>query len=445
MARKDLSHRDASDHAASELDSILRSVRPEAGQVPTMTPEEAMTHARVFKAQSNRDVTRVLFISRNTALLNPTTQSLDGYIDISQLFDEVHIVILRTGIPPRYPVLRAAPNVWLYTVSAKFWWWTPHNALKMIERELVFANGFRPDLVVARDPFESALVAAKVGEKYNRVTQLHVLEDYSTADFLKRSRHNFWRRFMPHFTVPRFQSVRTLTSSVQTMLQKRFTVADIGVLPRFQNYEALIDTDARIDLKTQYKPVSISLLYIGKLDHESTCYRAIDAARFVLKNPRVGLIVLGDGNARSEFTKRAKTQGIERQVIFEPRVSDPVPYLKSATILIVTDTDADSEEVVLKGAAAGIPMIMARTETREDIFHHGVSALLCDATDIQAFTDALDRLLNDPALRERFAAAGQQMIRRRFHNDPKQYQESYRASIEEAFFVGDEDTREAKE
>lgn len=446
MARRDLLQTDASTHAASELEYIIRAEKKAAEPiVPTVTPQEAMHEDRVFQMSSDRNITRVLFISQNTELLNPTQQTLDGYVNISDLFDEVHILILRQGIPPKNPVLRVANNVWIYTAAAKYWWQTPAAGVKMIEEQLVFADGFRPDLIVARDPFESAVVAEKAAKKYNRASQLHILDDYTTGDFLKKNRSNFWRRFMPYFTVRKFASVRTETSTILTLLQKKFTIPDIDMLPRFQNYEALIDVQAQLDLKEKYKPFVFVLLFVGKLSHESTLYRAIDAARFVLRNPRVGMVVLGDGPARPEFQKRAKLLGIEKQVVFEDKESDIVPYLKSANILIVTDTDTDSEELVLKGAAAGIPMVMSRTEKREDIFSHGESAYLCDQADVQAITDRIDDMLNDFGLRKQFTLKGQEIIREKFHSDPNDYREAYRTSIEQAFFVETDDEKELSE
>ncbi len=440
MARRDLSKYDASDYAASELDYVIKSKKLTAqAEVPTVSVKQAMTGKRVFEATSNRNITRVLFISQNTALLNPTQQSLDGFIDISNLFDEVHILILRKGIKSTNPVLRVAHNVWLYTASAKYWWQVPFSGIEMAEEQLEFALGFRPDLIVARDPFESAYVAYRLGKKYDRPTQLHILNDFTTADFRKQNRFNFWRAFFTKFTIPKFSSVRTLTNTMQTILQKKFTIPDIDILPRYQNYEALIDISSSIELKDKYKPFIFFMMFIGRLDYSSTLYRMIDAARFVLRNPRVGLVVLGDGPARSEFEKRAKILGIENQVVFEKNKVDIVPYLKSANILLVSDSDSDSEELVLKGAAAGIPMIMSRTDKREDIFKHGDSAFLCESTDVQAFSDRINDLLNDINLRKLFIENGQDIIRRKFHNDPREYQEAYRTSIEQAFFSGSDE------
>ncbi|MEY3784649.1 MAG: hypothetical protein RLZZ230_971, partial [Candidatus Parcubacteria bacterium] len=276
-------------------------------------------------------------------------------------------------------------------------------------------------------------------KKYNRATQLHILSDYTTDDFKKQSNTNRLRVFLSKFIIPKFASVRTLTSAMQTILQQKFTIPDIDQLPRFQNYEALIDSKSTIDLKDKYRPFIFFIIFSGRLDYSSTLYRVIDAARFVLRNPRVGLVILGDGPAKGEFEKRAKILGVDRQVAFETKVADVVPYLKSANMLIVSDVDSDSEELVLKGAAAGIPMIMSRTDAREDIFSHGESAFLCEANDIQAFSDRINDLLNDVNLRHLFIENSQDIIRQKFHSDPLQYQEAYRTSIEQAFFVGGED------
>lgn len=435
MSRRDLSHRDASSHAASELEYVIRSTKKFEEEVKKVSPQQAMTDAPLFHAKTEREVTRVLFISRNTSLLNPTQQTLDGYLNLSELFDEVHILIMRQGIPAKNPALRVADNVWIYTVSTRFWWWAPTVALKLLNEQLVFANGFRADLIVARDPFESAIVAQKIAEQYNRPAQLHILDDYQSGGFVHKAKNNFWRRFIARFTIPQFQSVRTATDSVLLYVKTVFNPSDIQVLPRFHDYESLIDSDESIDLKATYKPHIVFLLFSGKLDDSSAFVKALGAMRFVLKNPRMALLVLGEGNARSEFKRRAKVLGIDRQVIFETKAPSIVPYLKSAHILIVTDTDADSEDLVLQAAAAGIPMVMAKTEIREDSFINGVSAYMCDVNDTELFSQYIDELLNKPDLRAKFARNTQELIRTKFHTDPLKYREAYRESIEGAFFV----------
>jgi len=437
MSRRDLSSADASFSAASELEYVIRSGNDKKEKEPQVSVEESMSQAPVFQTNDGRDITRVLFVSQNTALLNPSRQTLDGYLDLESLFDEVHILILRQGIPSRTPVLRVSDKMWMYTVSTKHWWQSMDVGLEMVDAQLVFANGFRPDLIVARDPFESAVVAYKAGLKYNKPTQLHILSDFVGGG--SKQKISFWRRFFTRFTIPRFESVRTMTSTMQTYIQKHFVISDVATLPRYQNYAQLMDADDSIDLKDKYRPHIFFLLYVGNLSHESTLHRALDASRFTLKNPRVAMVVLGEGVAKSEFVKRSRVLGIEQQVIFETGLPNITAYINSAHILVVTDIDGDSDELVLKAAACGIPMVMARNEKREDVFVHGESAFLCDPGDTQAFTDNIDILQNSIATRTALVENAKAIIRKKFHGNQAQYREAYRTSIEQAFFVGIQD------
>ena len=435
MARRDLSRTDAADYERSSLEYVLKKEKEQADDTRYLSVDEALHGESVYEVNSSRDVTRVLFISQDESLLNPTKQSLDGYTNLTDLFDEVHVLILRQGIPAKNPVLRIAKNLWIYTATAKDWWQTPEAGRKLIEKELVFADGFRADIIVARDPFESAYLAKRLGSKYSRPVQVHVLDDYTKADFLLKSRHNRWRRYLPRFTLRDIRSVRTSTKALSDLMQKRFAPENLDILPKFNNYEALIKTAPSIELRERYKPFVFILLYIGKLDHAAALHRVIDAARFGLKNPHIGLLVLGNGPARKEFEERARVLGVREQVVFIPDVKDDVPYLKSANVLIVPDTNPESEEVVLRGAAAGIPMVLARTKIREDLFTDGENALLCDEAAVDEYSLKINILMNDIPLRRQLTEAATDMIESRFHEDPIKYRAAYRESIEEVLFL----------
>jgi glycosyltransferase involved in cell wall biosynthesis len=442
---RNLSRLDASEYERSSLEYVLEKERAKEDTTQYLSVEEAMRADAVYQVKSSRDITRVLFISQDESLLNPTQQSLDGYTNLADLFDEVHILILRQGIPARNPVLRLAKNMWLYTATHKDWWGTPYSGNLLAEGQLVFADGFRPDIIVARDPYESAALAIYLGRKYSRPVQLHVLEDYTSVEFLTKNRHNRWRRYLPKFTIPRVRSVRTSTNALFEQLAKRFKVEDLKVLPRFRNYEGLIGVESTLDLRAKYKPFVFIMLYIGRLSHDSMLHRAIDAARFGLKNPHIGLIVIGDGPAKKEFEERAKILGIREQIVFESDIKDDVPYLKSANVLIVPDTSPESEEVVLRGAGAGIPMVLARTPEREDIFADGESALLCAPDNIDEFSLKLNIIMNDITLRKHLVDLAQDMIRSKFHENPAVYRTAYRESIEEVLFLDQDDSIEDKD
>jgi glycosyltransferase involved in cell wall biosynthesis len=182
------------------------------------------------------------------------------------------------------------------------------------------------------------------------------------------------------------------------------------------------------------------MLYVGNLDQVKDVFTIMDSTRSFLINPRIGLLIVGDGKEKNEIKKRAKLLGIEQQVIVESREVDVTSYLKSGNILFVSQTSPESEELVLKGAAAGIPMIMSRTEKREDLFRDKEDALLCDAGDQVAFAKSAHDLIENVGMRAEFVRNSQEIIRQQFHTDPKAYQSAYRESIEQALFIDEDAT-----
>jgi glycosyltransferase involved in cell wall biosynthesis len=444
MSRRDLFN-DSTEHAAGELQYLLKKdVAVAAQSVPTVTAEQAMQESRVVQHQSVRDVTRVLFISQNTELLNPTTQTLDGYLDVSDVFDEVHILVLRQGIETRQPIIRPQKNVWIYTSASKRWWQVAREGRKMLQKELVFADGFRPDLIVARDPFESALVALWAAKTFNKPAQLHVLVNYFLPTFSRLASGNRIRKLIARYTVPKFASIRTGTSKIHDALTKRYEAAveDIARLPQFNPYESIATQRQTLDFKEKYPQYVFNILYVGALSHDTTAIQAIDGARFMLLNPRISMILLGDGPSYQTCRTRVKLLGIEKQVIFERRRVDTVQYLKAAQLLLITDTDPASEELALKAAGAGIPMIMVTTEAREDMFTHLESAYIIPKIDSQIIADAINELMNNFVLRKQMSEQAFEIITQKFHQDPTQYRRQYRGSIEQALFTGESDEKE---
>lgn len=436
----DLSKFDVASRQRDVLEYVLKNDTKAPGE-PVV--RESIAQARQGSTQldivSDRDTIRLLFISRDTELLNQTTQSLDGYLNLSDVFDEVHIVILQPGIRTRNPVLRVAPNVWLYVASASHWWWTPVVALDLIRSNLVFAGGFRTDLIVARDPYESALVAALAGRRYERATQLHVLSDFMDKTAPTKEPYSWARQLLARYVVPKFLSIRTSTDQLTKLLQFRYpTIPDIATLPRFHNYFRQPGEAPLPSIKDTYRQFSFIILYVGALDAGSLAYQVIDATRELLRNPRVGLVVIGDGNARSEFMKRAEVLGMKNQVVFEKRVDAIRRYFETADVLVVPDLTAEADEVTMQGAATGIPMIMAATPLRSDLFVDGESVFFCQDSTSADMAAKLNRLLNDNALRRYFSDAVKLVADTRLHEDPVVYQQAYRDSVEEALLLVEE-------
>lgn len=379
----------------------------------------------------------MLFISTDTSLLLPTRQTLDGYIEAESLFDEVHIVVLRTGIPSQHPALRVGERTWLYTANSDTWWWRPVAGFLLIKEQLVFGDDFRPDLIVARDPFESALLAYYLSRQYDSMWQVHVTENFSTPEFKKNDRHAFWHRHMAHYTLSRAQSVRATTTQLASMVKDEFPgVVDLAVLPRLNNYARLAQAPQTTDLKQRYNQYSFIYLFAGDLSYESTLPQVFKALRYIFQNKRVGLVVVGEGPARRELEQMSQKLQLQEHVVFHRATDDVVSCIKTADVVIVTDTTAEADEVVLQAAAVGTIVVATNTRLRLEIFQSGESILLVppeSATELQL---QLNAVLNDVALRERLRIGMETVLETVLHEDVDAYKRAYKQSIESALLTG---------
>jgi len=430
---------DPSKRARQALDTILETTSEEAIKneaLQTSVDSELHKEPLVQKTE-NRAQSRVLFITRDVSVLEDRSMLQLHLVSLADTFSEIHVMVLCTATEAKKSTVRLAKNVWAYTTSVRFWSSQMGAALALARAQLLFTDGFRPDIVVALDPFESGLAGLQIAQKYEREFQVHVLENMFDPEFLGRDKRNKWRIRTAKHVLKRATSVRASTVSIMTQLQERFPhIADISLLPRHYDIQRLIqiaEVPQAADPFTQYV---FKLLYVGKLDKESTLFRALDASRSILVSKSIGMLVLGDGPYLKEFQERARILGITEQVVFQKDVSKLVEYLAISNVLICTDTTEASDEIVIKAAAAGLPMVAARTPLREDLFTDGESAFLCAPEDTLEYSQKLVKFLNSSSLRVQFRERARDIVRSRLQEDPEVYKTAYRNSIEAVYADG---------
>lgn len=447
MPKNPLSHSDISERQQNELNRALSTRNKD-----NITTSEEVQMARfgqtIYEVPVTRDQTRVLLISRDEGLLSGGASSINGYLGLEDVFDEVHILLLRTNKNQvRFPVLRLSAKVWLYIASAKDWWRTPFSALAIIDKHLAFAEGFRADIIIAHDPFESALVATIASGRYDRPYQIHVLHDFYHPHFLQQDDHPRWRRLLANYLLKRCLSVRTTSSQVCQMVQGRFPqIPDVALLPKFNQFESTLADPIKYDLKKQYPKFILTILYIGSLNHNNLVHQIIDGIRPICDDFYVGLVILGSGPAKTDLQKRVKKLKLDRHVVFEETVSKQVDYLKSCDVLIVTENTSASDDLVIQGAVYNTAMVVVPTTIRKDLFDHNTSILFFEDGKSAMITAHLRELATKRQLVQQLANSAREVVVKQLYTDVIIYRQTYRASIERTLFVKDEliKTKQAK-
>ncbi len=427
---------DVSERAKQVLDFVIddasdETIAHKASQVPV---SQSLHDEHVVNFDSGRVKSRILFITSDQSLLESDSWLMLHVQELQTLFAEIHVMVLtklaRKDLKPK----RISKNVWAYNVPISHEWRFSQEVQKFAREQLQFTDGFRPDVIVSLDPFEAGLAGMTLAEEYGRPYQVHILEDFLRPGFIDEDAHNKKRLKLAKYVLRRTESVRLKTEAIKHKVIEKFPkIEDVGLLPRHFDMQTILNAPKSNLVKQKYPQYKFVMLAAGDLDKASTFFRTMDASRILLMSPRIGLVIVGDGPSKVEFQKRAEILGIKEQIVFETDFKNLVGYLKSADVFICTDITKRSDELVIKAAVAGLPLVVAKTELREDLFVDGESAYLCDPEDTQAFTQKLKSLLNTNAFRMQFGRNAQEIVKTRLHEDPALYKTAYRDSIEVVF------------
>jgi glycosyltransferase involved in cell wall biosynthesis len=144
---------------------------------------------------------------------------------------------------------------------------------------------------------------------------------------------------------------------------------------------------------------------------------ALRAARHLLhRRPGCARFVfIGDGDHAPALREQAQAMGIEPDVLFTGRVSDAdlVRYLSTADVCLSPDPANGFNEFhtmnkTMEYMALGKPVVaFDLVETRTSA---GDAALYARPNDIEQFAAQIERLLDDPELRERLGAEGRRRV-----------------------------------
>lgn len=428
---------DQSARAGAILNHILKSDIQEDKEVAQsekpdnrVSTSEAI-HARpVLDIGSGRDLSRVLFVTTNDSVLTPGSADRTEYLKLAKYFDEVHVMCL---IPRRGEESfdRAGDNTWFYKVQEKNWWRLPWVARSSAKEALTWNGIFRPDVVVGFDPFEAGLAARLIAHRWKCPYQLHIKTNPFVPNFKELAPDNSWRLRIAKYLLKRSKSVRTKTTLLKDVLVKQYPkLLDIEVLPRFYNFTGLLNAEPAFDLRERYPDFAFVILAFGTLTADSHLHDLFASLHRTLKNPRIGMIVVGDGPAKELFEEKVKLLGIERNVVFKKEAEDLASYLKTANVLAEMSTTEEGDARVLQAASAGLPIVAYATDLRRDLFGEEHSAFLVEPKDLLDFSQKVSKLINVVALRKQFSDNAQAIAKDRLTENPEAHYLALRNTIE---------------
>ena len=162
------------------------------------------------------------------------------------------------------------------------------------------------------------------------------------------------------------------------------------------------------------------VLAMGRMVHVKGFDYLLDAFAPVARNHAdVTLVLAGGGVLYADLLKKAENLGIAGRVIMPgPVMRDRVPrYYRMADLFVVPSVRHESGAVdglpvvVPEAMAVGLPVVASAVGGIPVLIRDGSNGILVAQRDVPALSSAMERLLGDPGLRQRFGERSRRIIR----------------------------------
>jgi colanic acid/amylovoran biosynthesis glycosyltransferase len=179
------------------------------------------------------------------------------------------------------------------------------------------------------------------------------------------------------------------------------------------------------------------LLCVGRLVDLKGQSLLIEAlVELTRRGTRAVLTFVGDGPKRVELEELALELGVADRVRFVGAVGqDAIGDLyRSADVFCLPSLAEGLPVVLMEAMAFEVPVVSTRIMGIPELVDDGRSGLLVTPSRLDELTDALERLIADPALRARLGRAGREKVHAEFNVDRSalQLREIFAAALSEA-------------
>jgi glycosyltransferase involved in cell wall biosynthesis len=165
------------------------------------------------------------------------------------------------------------------------------------------------------------------------------------------------------------------------------------------------------------RPSPFTILCVGRLVPAKGQHILLAAVERLVKAGRqVRLCLVGDGPDRARLEEKVRVQGLEPYVAFAGAVNqDRIRALYAEADVFALASFAEGIPVVLMEAMAmSIPCVTTYITGIPELIRDGIDGLLVPPSDDAALAEAIGRLMDDPALRQRLGESGRGRVQDKY-------------------------------
>lgn len=160
------------------------------------------------------------------------------------------------------------------------------------------------------------------------------------------------------------------------------------------------------------------LLFVGSLSIEKRVDRLLRVVRRVWEVlPDLHVWLVGDGPQRQALTAQVEAMKLSQVVHFLGVQEEVASFMAAADLFLLTSDTEGIPAVVLEAGAQGVPVVATRVGGMNECIRHEETGVLFDPQDEAGLTNAVLRLLQEPAYRQSLGQQAKTWVRTHFAMD----------------------------
>lgn len=195
----------------------------------------------------------------------------------------------------------------------------------------------------------------------------------------------------------RFDRLITVSESCQAMLKVNLPGIQhkIVTIPNMINVKDIQNkANERFNSNINFDE-DVSLLSIGRLSPEKGMINCVHACKKLVDHGyRIKWYLIGDGTERNEIEKNIRRYKLENTIFILGAISNPYPYLKSATIYVHPSLVESLSITVLEAFALNTPVTVAKSMGPLEFIRNKENGLLVEPTPDGLFNGIVSLMRN---------------------------------------------------
>ncbi len=218
--------------------------------------------------------------------------------------------------------------------------------------------------------------------------------------------HAAWER-LRSWTYPRCAAAVVLSDAVAQYVRTLVDDRPVYVIPNGIGRPSV--TTANVAQRDERMVVAM-----GRLSPEKGFDLLIDAfARLAAPHADWRLAIAGEGPERDSLQRQIDERGLQQQVQLVGWVNDPERFLARSALFVMSSRYEGFPVALLEAMACGLPVVSFDCDSGpREIVRPDVDGVLVAAEDTAALAQAIERLMVDPATRQRLGTRAGDVVER---------------------------------